>query len=299
MKVVLLGPNGQVGTELRRALAPMGHVISLARADGGDLDDPAGMEQRLRALAPDAVVNAAAYTAVDRAESEPALAERVNADGPTRLAEVAASLGARLVHYSTDYVFNGTGERPWQESDEPAPLNVYGGTKWRGEQGVRASSADALILRTQWVYARRGRNFIRTMLHLASERHALQVINDQRGAPTGAALIADATAHALRAFAADPALSGTYHLAASGDTSWYEYARFVIERARAWGYPTRVAPSEVEAVATEAFPMTAERPRNSRLDCRALERDFGLVMPDWRDEVARVVDEMVGRPGAE
>lgn len=308
MRIVLLGRNGQVGWELQRALAPLGNVIALDRhgvaasRDGvlnaagdwcGDLAQPARLVETVQALKPAVVVNAAAYTAVDRAESEPELARTINAEAPGRLAALCAERGAWLVHYSTDYVFDGTGTTPWRETDPTGPLSVYGRTKLEGENAIHASGCRHLILRTSWVHAARGANFARTMLRLASEREELKVVDDQVGAPTGADLLADVTAHALRAVMRDAALGGTYHSAARGEASWFGYARFVIERARALGRPVKVAPDAIRPVPSSAYPVAARRPHNSRLDCGKLESAFGLTMPDWEFGVRRLVDELV------
>ncbi len=298
MKLLLLGADGQVGWELRRALAPLGKVTALGRGGGdglcGDLAAPERVTATIRREAPDVIVNAAAYTAVDRAESEPAVAHTVNAEAPGVLAREAQRNGTWLVHYSTDYVFDGSGQRPWREEDPPAPLSVYGRTKHEGEIAVQRSGCKHLVFRTSWVYAARGRNFIRIMLRLAAERETLQVIDDQHGAPTGAALIADATAHALRSLMTQSSgRNGVYHLAASGETTWHGYACWLIEHARAAGWPVRLADGGLEAVPTEKFPVQATRPRNSRLDCTLLESVFGLSMPDWRDGVSQVVSELL------
>jgi len=300
MKILLTGCNGQVGWELQRALAPLGEVLAVDRRGSdelcGDLTQQDGLVQTVRTVRPDVIVNAAAYTAVDRAESEPDLARLVNAEAPAVLAREAKASGAWLVHYSTDYVFDGSGDRRWQESDRTGPINVYGETKLAGEDAIRESGCNHLIFRTSWVYAPRGANFIRTMLRLAAERDALKVINDQMGAPTGAELIADVTAHAVRTVhSGDNELSGLYHLAAAGETSWHGYASFVIEYARRAGWSTRLADEAIEAVPTEAFPTAAKRPHYSRLDCSRLENTFGLQMPDWQRGVERAVDEMVMR----
>jgi len=296
VRILLLGKTGQVGWELQRAMAPLGELIALGREEEsgvcGDLERLDTLRQAVQSIKPDIIINAAAYTAVDQAESEPERAERVNAEAPGVLAEEAARLGAWLVHYSTDYVFDGSGSGPWREDDAPAPLNVYGASKWRGEQSVRLTRAKHLIFRTQWVYAPRGKNFIRTMLRLASEKDDLQVINDQVGAPTGAELIADTTAHAIRAAIGHPELAGTYHLAASGETTWHGYALFVIETARRAGWPTKVASESIRPVDTDAFTSPARRPRNSRLDTTKLRSTFSLTMPDWRLGVERAMNEM-------
>ena len=294
-KILLLGPNGQVGWELRRALAPLGRVIALGREhDGlcGDLTHPGELAGSVRMLRPDIIVNAAAHTAVDKAESEPALAELLNARAPATLAQLAAELGATLVHYSTDYVFDGSGEQPRDETAPTGPLSVYGRSKLAGEQAIQASGCRHLIFRTSWVYAARGGNFAKTMLRLAGEREQLRVIADQIGAPTGAELIADVTAHALRALAQRPELAGLYHLAAEGQTSWHGYAEHVIAWARRHGQDLKV--QAVEAIPTSAYPTPAQRPLNSRLDTTRLREAFGLRLPPWQSGVERMLTEFLG-----
>lgn len=297
MKILLFGKNGQVGWELQRSLMPLGELIALGRDDHGDLcgdlTDLDGLRRTVADVAPDVIVNAAAYTAVDRAESEPQLAAQVNAEAPGVLAQAASQQDALLVHYSTDYVFDGEGERPWQEEDAAAPINVYGRTKWEGEEAIRSAGGRHLILRTQWVYAARGSNFLLTMLRLAAERERLQVVGDQFGAPTSAELIADVTAHVLRRAATDAELPGTYHLAARGVTSWHGFASYAIARAREGGWPVRVPEAQIESIATEAFPTAAKRPHNSRLAVDRIEQAFGLPMPPWQAGVDRVVAEQV------
>lgn len=296
MKVLLLGPNGQVGWELQRSLAPLGEVISLGREgrDGlcGDLTRLDTLAETVRAVRPSVIVNAAAYTAVDKAESEPDTAHTANAEGPGVLAREAAQSGAWLVHYSTDYVFDGSGERPWNETDSTGPLSVYGKTKLEGEEAIRASGCKHLIFRTSWVYAARGNNFAKTMLHLATERQRLKVISDQVGAPTGAGLIADISAHVLRSALTNQDVSGLYHLAAGGEVSWHGYASFVIDQARATGLDLAV--QSIEAIPTSAYPLLAPRPLNSRLDCRKLRDIFGLHLPEWQTGVARMLKETLG-----
>ncbi len=295
MRILLLGKNGQLGWELQRALAPLGELIARDRHGSenlcGDLARPDELAATVRQLAPDVIVNAAAHTAVDKAESEAALAHRINSEAPAVLAAEAAALGALLVHYSTDYVFDGSGQRPWHEADRPAPLSVYGESKWQGEQAIRASGCKQLIFRTSWVYGRRGGNFIRTMLRLAAERRELQVIDDQIGAPTAAELIADVSAHALRATVRDPALCGLYHLCAGGETSWHGYASFVIDHARRAGLELQVA--SIVPIPTANYPTPAQRPLNSRLDTQRLRHSFQLSLPSWRDGVARVLSEIL------
>ena len=297
MKILLLGMNGQVGWELQRSLAPLGELVALDFDSPGplvaDFTQPEALAATVRAVAPQVIVNAAAHTAVDKAESEPELARTINATAPAVLAREAAALGAWLVHYSTDYVFDGSGHSPRTEDASTGPLSVYGSTKLEGEQSIRASGCNHLILRTSWVYAARGGNFARTMLRLAMEREQLSVIDDQHGAPTGADLLADLTAHMLRSVHAQPSLGGLYHAVASGETSWYGYARHVIEFARSAGKPVLVGSKGITPVPTSAYPTAARRPHNSRLDTRKLQHHFGLALPDWRVGVDRMLLEVL------
>ena len=298
MKILLFGKGGQVGWELQRSLAPLGELTALdfdSTDFHADFSRPAALADTVRALRPDVIVNAAAHTAVDKAESEPSFAGTLNAEAPRVLAAEAAALGAWLVHYSTDYVFDGSGDTAREESAATGPLSVYGRTKLDGENHIRASGCQHLILRTSWVYAARGGNFARTMLKLAAERDALAVIDDQFGAPTGADLLADITAHALRALQRDPQLGGTYHAVAAGETHWHGYARFVIDWARAHGVPVKVAADAVKPVPTSAYPTPARRPLNSRLATDKLRRAFGLVLPPWQAGVERMLTEAYGK----
>ena len=300
MKILLLGKNGQVGWELQRSLAPLGEVIALDFDSTGTLNanfaDPESLAATVRAVAPHLIVNAAAHTAVDKAESEPDFARALNATSPAVLAREAAALGAWLVHYSTDYVFNGSGTTPWREDSATGPLSVYGATKLEGEQAILASGCQHLIFRTSWVYAARGGNFAKTMLKLAKERDKLTVIDDQIGSPTGADLLADITAHAVRMAIAKPELAGVYHAVAQGETSWYGYARHVIENARAAGQPIRVTPDAVLPVPTSAFPTPAARPNNSRMNTHKLRDTFGLTLPAWQAGVERMLSEVLSNP---
>ncbi|MGE8318198.1 MAG: dTDP-4-dehydrorhamnose reductase [Comamonas sp.] len=298
MKILLLGKNGQVGWELQRSLQPLGEVIALDRHSEthcGDLLQPERLAETVRAIRPQAIVNAAAYTAVDKAESDAQQARTINADAAGVLAREAAALGAWLVHYSTDYVFDGSGSTPWREDDATGPLSVYGQTKLEGEQQIAASGACHLVFRTSWVYAARGGNFAKTMLRLAQERERLAVIDDQWGAPTGAELLADVTALALHQVlrgGMDDA-SGIYHLVAQGETTWNRYARYVLEQARQIQPALPIVAQEVQAVATDAFPTPAKRPNNSRLDTRKLQQRFGLQLPQWQAGVRRMLQEIL------
>jgi len=296
MKILLFGKNGQVGWELQRSLAPLGELVPLGRNSQdmcGDFTDLEGLAKTVRAVAPDVIVNAAAHTAVDKAESEPELARSINALAPGVLAEEADKLGAWLVHYSTDYVFDGSGDKPWLETDATGPLGVYGSTKLEGEQLIQQSGCKHMIFRTSWVYGARGGNFAKTMLRLASERDSLNVISDQFGAPTGADLLADVTAHAIRSARQRPELSGLYHLAAAGVTSWHGYASFVIDFARQTGIPLKVAADAIKPIPTSSYPTPARRPLNSRMDTAKLQQSFDLRLPKWKIGVARMLIEVL------
>ena len=295
MKVLLLGCGGQVGWELQRALAPLGEVVACdfdspadRRADFSAPESLAALVQRVQ---PTLIVNAAAHTAVDKAESEPDLARAINATAPAVLAREAKTIGALLVHYSTDYVFDGSGDAPRSEDAPTRPLSVYGRTKLEAEALIRSSGCQHLILRTSWVYAARGGNFAKTMLRLAAERDALNVIADQVGAPTGAELLADVTAHAAWRVRATPALAGTYHCVAAGFTHWHGYAVHVIERARAAGHAIKVAADAIKPIPTSAYPTPAQRPLNSRLSTTRLQQAFGLHLPAWQTGVDRMLTE--------
>ncbi len=296
MKILLFGANGQVGHELRRSLASLGEVVATTRSgmleDGtpcetADFDAPHSLPALIQRIAPDVVVNAAAYTAVDRAESDREAAFCANADAPQRIAEACALRDALLVHYSTDYVFDGTGTRPYRMDDATAPLGVYGESKLAGEQAIRASGARHLIFRTAWVYAAHGKNFMRTMLKLAAERDELRVVADQIGTPTPAALIADVTATIL---ARPLARSGVWHLTAAGETTWHGFAEAIIDVAHARGLIAR-APCVIP-IATTDYPTAAKRPEYSVLDTSGLRSDFAVDLPDWRTLLSAVLDDM-------
>lgn len=297
MKILLLGKNGQVGWELQRSLAPLGELIALDRhaVEGfcGDLSDLDALRATIRRIRPDIIVNAAAYTAVDKAESESELADRVNAQASRLLAEETAILGGWLIHYSTDYVFSGHGTTPWQETDAVAPVNQYGESKLAGEQAITASGCNHLIFRTSWVYGARGNNFAKTMLRLAKDRDTLSVIADQIGAPTGADLIADVTALAIREVLQRPELAGLYHLAAAGEVSWHGYASHVIAFAQDNG--EQLAVKTISPIDTTAYPTPARRPLNSRLNTQKLRDNFSLHLPDWQSGVTRMLREVLNK----
>jgi dTDP-4-dehydrorhamnose reductase len=296
MKILLFGAGGQVGWELQRSLQPLGELVALdfdSRGLAADFSRPGELAATVEAVRPDVIVNAAAHTAVDKAESEPALAQAINAQAPGVIARAAAAAGAWLVHYSTDYVFDGSGDQPRDEAAPTGPLSVYGRTKLAGEEQIRESGCRHLILRTSWVYAARGGNFARTMLRLASTKTELNVIDDQVGAPTGADLLADLSAHMILAARATPELAGTYHAVASGFTSWHGYATLVIEAARARGLPVTVPADAIRPIPTSAYPTPAPRPLNSRLDTRKLRERFRLALPHWETGVRRMLDEIL------
>jgi dTDP-4-dehydrorhamnose reductase len=301
MKILLFGRGGQVGWELQRSLSVLGELVALghdaaANPDQlcGDFSDLDGLAETVRRVKPDVIVNAAAHTAVDKAEAEPDLARTLNALAPGVLATEAQKLGAWLVHYSTDYVFDGSGQQPWCETDATGPLSVYGQTKLEGERLV-ANCAKHLIFRTSWVYATRGGNFAKTMLRLAGERYVLTVIDDQFGAPTSAELLADVTAHALVKALSHPELAGLYHCVAGGETSWHGYASYVLAQAQALGWALQAGPAQVMPTPTSSYPTPAQRPLNSRLDTKRLQSAFGLTLPHWQQGVAHMLTEITGK----
>jgi dTDP-4-dehydrorhamnose reductase len=295
LNFLLFGCNGQVGGELQKTLSSLGNVVALdvdSTEHCGDFTKPDAIAETIRSIRPDVIVNAAAYTAVDKAESEPELAFLVNAQTPGILAQEAEKLGAWLIHYSTDYVFDGSGGEAWKETDAPNPLNVYGASKLQGERNIAANCSKYIILRTSWVYAAKGGNFAKTMLRLAQERESLSVVDDQIGAPTGARLLARLTADVIPKAMQNPGLSGLYHAVAAGETSWYGYARFVIGGARQRGVAIKVSDENVRPVTSSQFPTPAKRPANSRLDTSKLEQAFGIKLPDWQTGVAEMLDDI-------
>ena len=299
MKILLLGKEGQVGWELQRSLSTVGDLVASEQHDL-DLECPDDVRRWVRQHEPDIIVNAAAYTAVDQAESEPEKAHRINAEAVGVLAEEANRLNAWLVHYSTDYVFDGEKAAPYEEGDPTNPLSVYGRTKLEGEELIRDRHAKHMIFRTSWVFAARGKNFAKTILRLAKEREKLSVIADQHGAPTSAELVADVTALALHRAVQNGShidLAGTYHLVARGETSWHSYAQFVLTVARERGIMLKTASEEVYPIQTEAYPLPAKRPRNSRLNVSKLTSTFGVHLPDWRNHVRRLIEELALQGG--
>jgi dTDP-4-dehydrorhamnose reductase len=294
MKILLLGKNGQVGWELQRSLAPLGELIALG-ADSADFEQTSSLRTAVREAAPDVIVNAAGYTAVDKAETEPKRARQINAYAVATLAEEANRLGAWLVHYSTDYVFDGVQSKPYTEADEARPLSVYGSTKLEGERAIRERHARHLIFRTSWVYGTSGNNFAKTILRLALEREQLNVVADQHGAPTSAEFLADVTALAIyRAYMTEAQCpyAGTYHVTAGGETTWHEYAREVLALATRRGVRLKMTPEDVTPIPTDHYPLPAARPKNSRLETLKFQRTFKLHPPPWRYHLTRFVQEL-------
>ncbi|MEQ9206106.1 MAG: dTDP-4-dehydrorhamnose reductase [Phycisphaerales bacterium] len=295
MKLLLLGADGQVGWELRQSLAPLGEVIVADRVCA-DFEQHDALRDLVRASGVDVVVNAAAYTAVDRAESESDLATRINADAPGVIAEECERLGALLVHYSTDYVFDGEKDAPYVETDAPNPRSVYGSTKLQGEQVIQASGCRHLIFRTSWVYSDRRNNFVRTILRLAQERESLSVVSDQIGAPTSAAMIADVTARCIEQAVNADRPSGLFHLTPTGETSWHGFASYFLDLARNGGMELKA--DELRAIRTDEFPCDAKRPMNSRLCCDRIRDVFGIELPEWWFHVRELIARMLQQENA-
>jgi len=294
MKILVTGSNGQLGFELQRALAPLGDVVAVDRARC-DMADAEAIRLLVRSVAPDVIVNPAAYTAVDKAETDQQTAFAVNAQAPAVLGEEATRLGALVVHYSTDYVFDGTKEGSYSETDRPNPQSVYGSTKLAGERGLAAANPRHLILRTSWVVGAHGGNFAKTMLRLGAEREQLSVVADQFGAPTSAALLADLTAQLVRQYQREAAMAfpyGTYHVAGAGETSWFDYARFVLQEALAAGKSLKAGPGAIKPLSTADYPTAAKRPANSRLDTSHFRDTFDLRLPPWQESVRHVLQQI-------
>lgn len=289
--ILLLGRGGQVGRELERALAPLGSLVACDRA-AADLGRPDVLRERIRAVAPDVIVNAAAFTGVDRAEAEPEACRRVNAEAVAVVAEEARRLGALLVHYSTDYVFDGAKAGWYDETDDPRPLGVYGATKLEGERAAAAAGRH-VVFRTSWVHAAHGHNFVRTMLGLARKRQSIDVVDDQWGAPTAAALVADVTALAIARARQGALPAGVYHLVSQGETTWCGFARFILAAARGMGLPLVCGPEGVRAIPTSSYPTPARRPANSRLATGKIRAALGIDLPPWQDGAGQVVAAVV------
>jgi dTDP-4-dehydrorhamnose reductase len=294
MKILLTGKHGQVGFELQRALAVLGEVVAVDQADC-DLADAAAIRALVRSVQPTAIISPAAYTAVDKAESEIDLARAINAVAPGVFGAEAEKLGALVLHYSTDYVFDGTLDRPYVESDATHPQGVYGLTKRDGEVALAAATPRHVILRTSWVVGAHGGNFAKTMLRLAAERDSLNVVADQWGAPTSAALLADVTAHLLRQWqaASERFPYGLYHCAAGGQTNWCDYARYVVEQAVQAGKPIKATPDKIQAITTADYPTPAKRPANSRLNCTKFKQTFGLELPHWQAGLSHILHQIL------
>lgn len=292
MKILILGGSGQVGGELQRALAPLGELTVASRASL-DLCDTSSIDRMLHAIEPDVVVNAAAYTAVDAAEAEPEQADAINHRAVARLADFAAKRNCWLVHYSSDYVFDGHGNQFFGETHAAGPLNAYGRSKLAGDQAIMASGCRHLLVRTSWVHAPRGKNFVRTVLQLARERETLRVVADQHGAPTSAELIADTTAALLGRALSGDAASGTYHLAPEGETTWHEVAQYIVTEAARLGAPLHLTAAAIEPIASDDYPTPAIRPHNSRLDTHKLSATLGQTLPTWRQGVRQTVAALV------
>ena len=295
MKILLTGKNGQVGFELQRALAPLGEVVAVDQHEC-DLSNPDAIRQLVAKVAPQVIINPAAYTAVDKAESEPQLAQAINGTAPGVFGEEAARLGALVIHYSTDYVFDGCVSGAYLESDTPNPQSVYGKSKLAGEKALQASGADHLIFRTSWVFGAHGANFAKTMLRLAAEREGLKIVADQFGAPTSAALLADVTAQVLGQYKRDGRTGfpfGLYHLVAGGCTTWHEYAQTVVRAALAAGKPLKLTADDIVPITTADYPLPAPRPANSRLDTQRLRETFGLELPAWQSGLGHVLQQIL------
>lgn len=294
MKILVTGKNGQVGHELMTTLAPLGKVIGIDVKEC-DLSQSAAIEALLDKVSPDIIVNSAAYTAVDKAESESTIAHAVNAQAPKIFARYAARRNILLIHFSTDYIFDGKKEGAYLEDDESHPQSVYGKTKWLGEEAVRKMAAKHIIIRTSWVFGSHGVNFLKTMLKLAQERDKLSIVADQFGAPTSAKLLAEVTAQIIKELQ-EPGFYrkfGTYHVVAKGETSWHGYAKLVIEKANALGVVTKISPDQIKPITTKEYPVPAPRPANSRLDTTKVLSTFSVRLPKWQDEVDCVVKELL------
>ncbi len=299
MKILLIGKNGQLGNQLSVTLPEEGTVVALDRREC-DLTSPKQLREKIQQLRPDIIINAAAYTAVDRAEDEAQIAMQVNAVAVGIIGEEAKKLDALVIHYSTDYLFNGEKSSPYLETDRPAPQNVYGESKWLGEQALIESGARYLIFRTTWVHGPQGSNFLKTILHLASSRDILKIVADQYGVPTSTQLLASATLHVLRSYSSAKNQNkeasfpyGIYHLTPEGQTNWYEYARYIVAKAVKEGVPLTLTSEQIFPIPTEEYPLPAKRPKNSRLDCSLFKKTFGFSLPDWQNDVDSTLNQLL------
>ena len=296
MKILVTGKNGQVGHELMRSLAHLGQVVGVDVKEC-DLAQSAAIDALLDRVKPDIIINPAAYTEVDKAESQPTIAHAVNAQAPKLLARYAARHNIPIIHFSTDFVFDGSKADPYLEEDEANPKSVYGKTKWLGEEAVRKMAAKHIIIRTSWVFGAHGVNFLKTILKVAEQRDKLSVVSDQFGAPTSARLLANAVAQIVKELNEPGSYRkyGTYHVAATGETSWHGYAKAVVEAAIKCGLETKLTPEQIKAVTTQENPMPAPRPANSRLDTTKVRTVFSVSLPKWQQEVEKVVKELVAK----
>ena len=295
MRILLTGKNGQLGFELSRSLAPLGDIRAVDIAEC-NLADEQSIRRLVQDLRPTIIVNPAAFTAVDKAENDSGAARAINADAPGILGEEAAKIGAWVVHYSTDYVFDGRQRDAYRENDQANPLNIYGRTKYDGELALACANPRHLILRTSWVVGAHGNNFAKTVLRLAAERDTLSIVADQSGSPTSASLLADVTAHIVRQYQREGSQGfpyGTYHLAAAGETNWFEYARFVLTRAIDAGRSLKIQPADIRPITTDEYPTAARRPANSRLDTSLLRETFGLQLPHWQLGVDHILQQVL------
>ena len=293
-KILVTGNKGQVGFELMKTLAPLGKVIGVDIKEC-DLAQSAMIDALLDRVKPDIIVNPAAYTSVDKAESEPTVAHAINAQAPKTLARQASRRNIPIIHFSTDYIFDGTKEEPYVEDDPANPKSVYGKTKWLGEEAVRSNAAKHVILRTSWVFGAHGVNFLKTMLKLSKERDKMSIVSDQIGAPTSARMLAEVTAEIVKQLLQEFSYRkyGTYHLVADGETCWYGYAKYVVEQANALGMETKLDPKNIKSIKTKDFPLPAARPANSRLDTTKVKETFGITLPTWQSEVDLVLNELI------
>jgi dTDP-4-dehydrorhamnose reductase len=296
MKILLFGKDGQVGFELNKSLTSLGELISLGRGSisyCGDLTNLDGISQSIRDIRPNIILNAAAYTEVDKAEEEPGLAFSINADALAVIAKETKELNALLIHYSTDYVFDGSGDQPWSETDKTAPLNSYGSSKLKGEEFIQNSGCNHLILRASWVYGVHGNNFMKTILRLANERNELRLVTDQIGVPTSARMLAELTASIIHPAIKEPKLNGIYHVSPSGETSWLDYAKFILDSGKKLGIEFNVTSNNIKGILSDQFKFKAKRPLNSRLNTSKFKTAFNVELPHWKAEAEKTLKSIL------